>query len=458
MDTLDYSEYKYDFSTFRMFLDKFKELANSPYDDLDDLLKLLKELVLFQNEVLRVSKCACIEYELNDSGDNKDHVQLTFNLYNRIFGLRERLFNTLLYKYNEEEVLNRCDKELVNYIKKIYYPKGHSMNIDDPEYNKIIRNIDIVWNRAIFNKLELEELKKNTLMYIDYNKEMLKMVGFNIPLERELFLDGFNNEILKELLKYDFNEYKEEECTEIIKLKETMGIYNEVFNKYYGEDIAGIFTKLLVSNSIRYVVEDSKRKFKIGTYASFGNMPKLLLNFDGTMTALYGFIFELGHAFVLYKQNNNSVFDYEYNMIIGNMVGYINELLLFDYLKTNNNHFLEDSRKYLSNMLNRGNSALNSLKISLDMYNNRDVNRSYDELMNIYHDFGEYREVLGIVLASYISKKLINNEIDKNKYSEFMSISGNKPIRDIFKYIDVDITDVNIIDEGIDFLRELIKK
>ena len=457
MDTLDYSEYKFDFSNFKMFLDKFKELANSPYDSLDECLKLLKELLLFQNEVLRISKCACIEYELDNSTDNKDHVQLTFNLYNRIFGLRERIFNTLLNNYKEEEVLNVCDKDLVNYIKKVYYPMKHSMNIDDPDYAKIIRNIDIVWNKAIFNKLELEELKSNTLAYITYNKEMLKMVGFSLPIERELFLDGISIDSFKELLKYNFNEYKEEESTSKIKLKETIGLYNEVFNKYFSEDISGIFTKLLVSNSIRYVVEDTSKKFKVGTYASFGNMPKILLNFDGTMTALYGFIFELGHATVLYKQNNNNVFDYEYNMFIGNIIGYINELLLFDYLKVNNSPYYEDSNKYLSNMLYRANSALKSLKTTLNMYITKEVNGSYEELMNVYHDFGEYREVIGIVLAGYISKKLINNEIDKNKYSEFMGISGNITIKDMFNHIGIDIDDINIIKEGIEFLKELVK-
>ena len=108
-------------------------------------------------------------------------------------------------------------------------------------------------------------------------------------------------------------------------------------------------------------------------------------------------------------------------------------------------------------MLYRANSALKSLKTTLNMYITKEVNGSYEELMNVYHDFGEYREVIGIVLAGYISKKLINNEIDKNKYSEFMGISGNINIKDMFNHIGIDIDDVNIIKEGIEFLKELVK-
>lgn len=457
MDTLDYYEYKFDFSNFKMFIDKFKELANMPYDTVDECLVLLKELLLFQHEVLRISKGACIDYELNDSIENKDHVQLTFNMFNRIFGLRERIFNKLVLNYSEEEVINRCDKELTNYIKKIYYPKEHTIDVNNPEYVTLIRNIDILWSKARFENLDLPTLKQNTIMYINLNKKMLNMVGFKYPLDRELFLDGINKDIFIELCKYNFSEYKSGESIGKVKLKDALGIYNEVFNKYYDEEVVNIFEKLLSSNSIRYVVEDENKKFKVGTYASYSNIPKILTNYNGSMEALYGFIFELGHAFVLDKQNNNRIFDYEYNVFVGNIIGYVNELLLYKTLKDNNSPLLSDSNIYLANMLSRANDNLKALKVACDAYYSDTLSDNKDELMYVYNDFAEYREVLGIVIAGYITKKLINNEIDKDKYSKFIGMSGNIMIKDILNSIDINIDDISIIKEGIDFLKEFVK-
>jgi len=457
MDSLDYSEYQYDFSNFKLLLDEFKELASRPYDSIEECLSLLKDLIKYLNEIQRISKGACIEFELDNNNDNRDHVVLTFNMFSRIFGLRERIFNKMIFSFKEEDVLNKCDEDLINYVKKIYYPKDHFMNIDDPDYNEIISKIDEVWHNARNCVSDINALKENTIKYIELNKVMLKLVKFDTPLDRELFLDGFSKELFMELIKYNFNNYSLEDTTSKIKLKEAMSLYVEAFNNTYSDDILEIYKKLLESNSVRYVVEKTERNFKIGTYASYGHIPKILINYDGTIDSLFGFIFELGHAFCLTKQNNNSIYDYEYNIFIGDIIGYVNELLLYDTLKHKNSPVLEDSRVYLSNMLYRANNDLKALNISYNAYYNKLLDLNTEELLNIYNDFGDYREVLGMIIAGVITKKLLNDEIDKDKYSKFIGMSGNIMIKDILNSIDINIDDINIIKEGVNFLKEFVK-
>ena len=57
---------------------------------------------------------------------------------------------------------------------------------------------------------------------MELNKRMLKMVNFETPLDRELFLDGFSKELFLELIKYDFSGYELKETSGKVKLKEAM--------------------------------------------------------------------------------------------------------------------------------------------------------------------------------------------------------------------------------------------
>ena len=81
MSNIDYSDYEFDFNNFKFFREQFDVLTKESMNSLEECINVLRKLVLFQSELTEVSKCASIEYALNQSRDNKDHLQLVFNLF-----------------------------------------------------------------------------------------------------------------------------------------------------------------------------------------------------------------------------------------------------------------------------------------------------------------------------------------------------------------------------------------
>ena len=262
----------------------------------------------------------------------------------------------------------------------------------------------------------------------------------------------------------------------------------------YGNDYIKVLEKAFDDKWIDFYPNKGK---KSGYYEneSFKGNPKILANFTDDLNSVSSISHELGHAVHSYfSKENNKPQTSEYPIILAEIASLTNEMLFSNYIVENSND-KDEKLSAIENILDvfAGNffgtlkegsiferkvhslvdngSALTDedfnnifFEINKDYFgplveNVCDTKYNWARVSHFYIPFYYYKYSIGVIGACYASKKILSG--DKKyleKYLNFLKLGGTMMPIDALKTIDIDFTDINILEEGIKYFDELIDK
>lgn len=218
------------------------------------------------------------------------------------------------------------------------------------------------------------------------------------------------------------------------------------------------------------------------------------MNFRGTYNDLKNMIHELGHIVNYYFSKKNLPFIYEDSTIfVGETASLVNEFLLNRYLYSNASS--EDEKTfYLSKeienyfttvfkqtMYTEFEKELYSLKESRDLnaeilseYYGKLIKRFYGDgvvyddvagvewlrLGHLYRwSYYPYKYATGLIIASVVVDSLLDKKtLSKEKYIKFLSSGSSMYSLELLKILNVDLTILNIIENGFNVMKDDIEK
>ncbi len=231
------------------------------------------------------------------------------------------------------------------------------------------------------------------------------------------------------------------------------------------------------------------------TGISFGGVPYVLINFDGSFYSLKTLCHEIGHAAnVYFSKNSNEFQDFEFTMLATEIASKVNELLLFDYLinsasdSTEKAHILNFVISTLTNsmygyiMLTEFEHTVIKRLQNGEELNVQDLSQLYFDISKKYngeavtyddnvrygwlktpHFFVQdsyylYQYSLGLAIACDIVSRIKKGEIGLiENYQKFLSLGRSLPVSEALKIVGIDIENPRYIDEAATFLADKIR-
>ena len=218
------------------------------------------------------------------------------------------------------------------------------------------------------------------------------------------------------------------------------------------------------------------------------------MNFRGTYNDLKNMIHELGHIVNYYFSKKNLPFIYEDSTIfVGETASLVNEYLLNRYLYSNASsedekifYLSKEIENYFTTvfkqtMYTEFEKELYSLKESRDL-NAEILSEYYGKLIKRYYGDGvvyddvagvewlrlghlyrwsyyPYKYVTGLIIASVVVDSLLDKKtLSKEKYIKFLSSGSSMYSLELLKILNVDFTNLNIIENGFNVMKEDIEK
>lgn len=218
------------------------------------------------------------------------------------------------------------------------------------------------------------------------------------------------------------------------------------------------------------------------------------MNFRGTYNDLKNMIHELGHIVNYYFSKKNLPFIYEDSTIfVGETASLVNEFLLNRYLYSNASsedekifYLSKEIENYFTTvfkqtMYTEFEKELYSLKESRDL-NAEILSEYYGKLIKRYYGDGvvyddvagvewlrlghlyrwsyyPYKYATGLIIASVVVDSLLDKKtLSKEKYIEFLSSGSSMYSLELLKILNVDLTNLNIIENGFNVMKDDIEK
>ena len=218
------------------------------------------------------------------------------------------------------------------------------------------------------------------------------------------------------------------------------------------------------------------------------------MNFRGTYNDLKNMIHELGHIVNYYFSKKNLPFIYEDSTIfVGETASLVNEYLLNRYLYSNASsedekifYLSKEIENYFTTvfkqtMYTEFEKELYSLKESRDL-NAEILSEYYGKLIKRYYGDGvvyddvagvewlrlghlyrwsyyPYKYVTGLIIASVVVDSLLDKKtLSKEKYIKFLSSGSSMYSLELLKILNVDLTNLNIIENGFNVMKDDIEK
>lgn len=232
-----------------------------------------------------------------------------------------------------------------------------------------------------------------------------------------------------------------------------------------------------------------------GAYSggSYLTNPFVLLNFNGTYHDVSTLAHELGHSMHTYYSNLYNKYQYsQYSIFVAEVASQVNELLLNNYMlekaKTKEekinilNQILElfkasiyrqtmfaEFEKLISEEETLTTDNLNEIYYDLvkkyfgeNVFIDEEIKYEWERIPHFYYNFYVYKYSLGLAAATYIVKRILNNEEGaKDNYLKFLKMGGsNYPLEEL-KVAGVDLEDSSVIQSATDmfeFYLEELKK
>jgi oligoendopeptidase F len=387
--------------------------------------------------------------------------------------LRENAFNTLMDTYGLYE--KTITSIFINHL------KGVKFNVD-------VRGYQSLRQMALFNNQVNESIYDN----------LVNSVNKNINYNHEYV--AFRKEKLKveELNLYDVYVPIVENVDQEYNYETAMNLVIDAV-KPLGDEYTNNIKDALSNKSIDVYPNDGKRS---GAYSggSYETKPYILLNYTNTLNDVFTLIHELGHSMqTLYTNQNQTYQDSHYKIFVAEIASTVNELLLFEHMKAQNddkdiqayllNYNLDQFRstvfrqtmfgefEYEASKLIDLDEQINSEVLSQLYY---DINVKYfGKSMNVsnnikyewlriphfYYQFYVYQYATCFCIATKIVSEITNGNSEMvDNYLEFLKLGDSVEPIELIATLGIDITQSAIIDDALavynkhlNELKELLK-
>lgn len=403
--------------------------------------------------------------------DTGKYVYLNNSNYSKLMYSDNRLVRKRAYK-KRHEYYKEFRNTLVNSILQ---------SVREHQVVSKIRGYESMLQAELFNDNIPEKVYFQLIKSVSNNTESLKKY---YDIKRQLL--GYDR-----LYMYDFNVMPQLGINNHIDYKEAIKLIKQSL-MVYGFDYSNTLSRYLDMNLIDVYPNKGKNNggYQIGLYRKG---PFISYNYDGSFSNMFGLVHEIGHAMHSHYSSKNQPYSTSgYGYFLAEVASLTNEVLLMDFLvnraETKNQKIfylmkqIEEIDHYLFNVL----AEVEQEKVLYDSIENSQP-MSVDEICNSamkikekyykskyvivteeskyswmkhnqYHvPYYFYKYAIDMIVALIIGKRIINNEKGfKDKYINFLcSGSSNYPI-ELFKKLDIDLTDNSIYKEAIDYFESRV--
>ena len=260
-----------------------------------------------------------------------------------------------------------------------------------------------------------------------------------------------------------------------------------------GDDYVGLLTEAF-ENRWCDVYENKGKRGGAYSSGSYGCHPYMLLNYNGSLDAMFTVAHEMGHSMHTWYSNNAQPFIYSgYKIFVAEVASTCNELLLLDYLLKNSkdkkekayllNHYLDSFKgtvfrqtqfaefEMITNeMLEKGESlnAENLCKLYKDinekyygpaMISDEQIAYEWARIPHFYYNFYVYQYATSFCAAVAISERIIKEGAPfVEQYKKFLSSGCTDAPVELLKIAGVDLTTAAPIEAALKKCGEIVKE
>lgn len=437
----------------------------------EKLVSNLTELSLkFKNNFNIINNTLVDLGYIKDEDDN--NVKLTNGNYSKYIKSNDRRVRKEAF-----EAKGKAYKEFSNLISTDYeaYIKACSMIAKAKKYNSSMDMYlfpDAVSKEVYDNLLKVSDDNLNVLhKYFKIRKDILK-------------LDSLEPYDLSAPLVKNYNKvYKPEDAKELIC--KALSIY--------GDEYVNQIKNFFDNRNIDFYPNKGK---KVGYYQNDSYKDILVFgNYNDDFSSVSSIAHELGHAMhSYYSKKSNKPHLAEYTILVAEIASLTNQILLSNYVINNSDdkelklYVLSDMIEVIADnffgTLSLGSvfekivheKVFNGEVLSEEDFNNiygKIIKRHNGSLVNdseylkynwcriphFYTPFYYYKYSIGVCGACYVAKKILSGDKEfLNNYLNFLKLGGSMMPLDELKTIGFDLSNIKVIEEGINYLDELIDK
>ena len=537
------------------------------------LLKLLKEKEKIKEESNKLLVYSSLRYYKNINDNNTFILKTKAEEFNNEVDLKLQWIDEEIIKLGKEKIIEwikklEALKKYEFYLKNLFRMQEHNITEEEnkrvkenlntinkkiADYNSLIQNMK--YKEIIINNKKIELTPINYAKYLQsrdkntrkeaylsineayqkkkeeyanildtiykYRTENAKMKNYSSVLEKELFEENIDKQVIKTLINsvtknipliqkyfkiktsllkeksphlYDLNVPLDFKTSKKYTLEESVDIIKEAL-KPLGEEYLKV-VEILLDGHIDAEVEENKYQGLIFSWHTYS-----FLNFKGSYVDIKNLIHELGHIVNYYFSMNEQTYFYEDSTVfIGEIASIVNEILLNHYLLENAKtkeekifYLSKEIENYITSVFKQTmytelEQELYSIKekenISSDILSKKYINiikKYYGEDI-IYDDVEDvgwtkighlyrfcyypYKYATGLLMASTVVNAIFyDNTLTKKEYINFLSSGSSNYSLELIKLLHIDFSNSKIIDRGfqilqkdIDLLSQLIEK
>ncbi len=403
--------------------------------------------------------------------------------------------------------------------------EGNDVKLTDTNYSVYIqsknRNVRESAFKNLYNTYKQFNNTFSLLLssYVEKNRAISKVRGYNSSLEASLFDDNVSIDVYNNLIDtvsdnldklYRYYDLKKD----ILKLDDMhlYDIYVDISkkeNKKYTFEEA----KELVINSLKVLGEDYVKNLKrafdekwIDIYPNKGKRggaysggayltnPYLLLNFNGLYHDVSTLAHELGHSMHTYYSCQNNPYQYSsYQIFVAEVASQVNELLFNNYMLS-----VVETKEEKINILNQilelfkgsifrqtmfaqfekeiAEKEENGIILTADELNktylnlvkkyfgdnvviDEEITYEWQRIPHFYYDFYVYKYSVGLAAAAYIAQNILENKDNAlENYLAFLKTGGSDyPLNELL-IAGVDLTKKEVIQKALDMFDSYLNE
>lgn len=428
---------------------------------------------------------------------------------NKLIREKSNIISDSLKEYNE--LLRDMDYGIIfDGNKEVQITSSNFAKFAASRDRNVRRDANLTVNKAFANKEN--EFAEILHSIIAARVEISDLEGYKSVLEKNLFEENINPQIIESLIKsindnlkliqrylklktdyigvsdphlYDLNVPFDSDLKIKYSLEDAVNIIKNAL-KPLGSEYISIVEHLLSNGHFDAKPNDNKHQMIIFSWFVYAFM-----NFRGTYGDLVNMIHELGHITNHYLSHQKQPYLYEDSTtFVGETASIINEMLLAQYLYENaqteeeklfylskkvNNFFTSVFR---STMFTEYENELYKMVSNGEVLSPEVLNQSFLEIMKKYYgesfvydeeasiewartgqlfrwSYNRYKYATGLLIASSVVNSLLNEKtLSLDKYLEFLSKGSSEYPLDLLRCLNIDLTNVDIINKGLNILSD----
>lgn len=451
--------------TYRLYLDNLFRMKSHVQND--DINLVLKENVNSINEEIALYNKLLSSILYGSIEEDGENIEINSSNFAKFISSRDR--NTRRQTYLAVNTAFKSKGSDFAYILDSIY-KNRLKNSKLEKYNSVLE-------RVLFEEN----------ISIDIIESLIKSVNNNLPLMQKYLKLKSDVLGIKDPHLYDFNVPLDSGLKIKYSIEEAISIIKESL-KPLGEEYLKI-VDLLLDGHIDAIPDEKKHQsitFSWNTYS--------FLNYRGSYVDIKNMIHEIGHIVNYYLSKQKQPFIYEDSTVfVGETSSIVNEILLNRYLYKNARskeekifYLSKEIENYFTSVFkqtmyteyeNELYSAVERRDLTEDLLSSKyenlikkyyGENIIYDDVSNIewtrlghlYRwSYYPYKYATGLLIASVVVDFLIDsNTLDKNQYIEFLSSGSNDYSLNLLKLLNIDLTNMDVINNGFNVLSKDIKE